>query len=648
MRPSWMLTLVACLALTRLAGAYDISGTVRDTAGAPLAQAKVWLLDDSTESVLTDAQGRFRLVGGSTGLRPLETSEEKGLGLDYGSAGLFLKAPRAMALEVRVVTVNGTEYSRAANLKVAAGRTRMEKLVGRLPFGVYAVSVSGPGVSLAFRLVQGRAPTSGLSAPASGNGEGNGEPARALAKASATDSGALSGIVASRADYAPMLHVPATALETGVTITLKKPLRNPGHIIVIYLENWSFDATYGQFPGAEGLTEALAADPQRDTNGVPYSVLPRPWNSTIFPANLPNRAFPISDYLGLNKKTPGDLVHAFYQEQLEINGTKMDQYAAVSDARGGVMGYFPTDSLKVASWAKQYTLFDHFFHSAFGGSYLNHQWLIASRTPLWTKVPASYKATVDPVTGKIKKTGDRSYADGISTPDGYIVNTAYSVNTPHPGTSSVPTNKLVPSLTYATIGDRMNDKGVTWAWYGGGWANAAAGNPSSGFPYHHHPFAYFANYAQGTPGRAAHLKDASTFWADLRNGAIPQVSFYKPDEVEDEHPKNSDMKTGDLATSALLDSIKASPIWNDVVVIVTYDEHGGFHDHVPPPVIDRWGPGTRIPAMMISPLARKGYVDKHVYETVSILALIERRFSLVPLTSRDAAAGDMTTALELP
>jgi phospholipase C len=273
--------------------------------------------------------------------------------------------------------------------------------------------------------------------------------------------------------------------------------------------------------------------------------------------------------------------------------------------------------------------------------------LIAARTPLWKAVPSTYKATVDPVTGKIKKTADRTYADGIATPDGYIVNTAYSVNTPHPGTADVPTNKLVPSLTYATIGDRMNDKGVTWAWYGGGWGAAAAGNPSSGFNYHHHPFAYFKNYAQGTPGRAAHLKDEAALYTDLQNGTMPQVAFFKPDEVENEHPSNSDMRTGDQATKNLINTIRTSSIWNDVVIILTYDENGGLYDHVPPPVIDRWGPGTRIPAMMISPFAKKGFVDKTQYETVSILSFIERRFSLVPLTTRDAAAGDLTTALDM-
>jgi phospholipase C len=621
------------------AQAYDISGKVLDSAGVPIAQAKVWLLEDSARSVLTDAQGAFRLSN-ATFLRPMGAGKTQGLGLSFESdGGASIDASVPMILSLSLTTVNGTSVVRRGKVTLSPGRNRLEKVVGELPFGIYALRLDGPKVSLAVRIVQTRAATLGESP------QEQGEAVKALPKTAAADTPALQGIVADKPGYCPMLHVPASDKETGVVLTLKRPLSKPGHIIVIYLENWSFNATYGEFPGAEGIAKAKMAPPQRDTNGIAYASLPRPWNDSRFPANLPNQPFLLSNYVGLNQRIP-DLVHRFYQQQLQINGTKMDQFVAVSDSRGGTMGYFHTDSLGVASYAKKYVLFDHFFHSAFGGSYLNHQWLIAARTPYWPGVPSKYRAQVDAATGKIRKTGDRSYADGIATPDGFIVNTAHSQNFPHPsGTSQ---DQLMPPLTYATIGDRMNDKGVTWAWYGGGWKAAVDGNPSSGFPFHHHPFLYFKNYAEGTTLRSAHLKDGTDFWTDLRAGTLPQVVFFKPSEIYDEHPSSSDMRSGDMATKAMLDSIQADPIWNDAIVIVTYDENGGFYDHVPPPVTDRWGPGVRIPAILASPYARKGYVDKHPYETVSILSLIERRFALVPLTARDAAAGDLTTALQLP
>jgi phospholipase C len=83
-----------------------------------------------------------------------------------------------------------------------------------------------------------------------------------------------------------------------------------------------------------------------------------------------------------------------------------------------------------------------------------------------------------------------------------------------------------------------------------------------------------------------------------------------------------------------------------MVVIVTYDEFGGYWDHVPPPKGDRWGPGSRIPAIVISPFARRHYVDHTPYDTTSILKLIENRFGLKPLGQRDAAANDLTGALQ--
>ena len=340
-----------------------------------------------------------------------------------------------------------------------------------------------------------------------------------------------------------------------------------------------------------------------------------------------------------------DLVHRYYQEQLQIHGGKMDQFAAVSNARGLVMGYFDTDSLPLSAYAKQYTLCDHFYHSAFGGSFLNHQWLIAARTPLWADIPAMYRATLDG-SGMAKKTADRTYADGQATPDGYLINTIYTHNTPHPATAAA--DQLVPDLDYPTIGDRLNDKGVSWTWYSGGWDSAMVGRPDSSFQFHHQPFAFFKNYADGTPGKAAHLKDEKDFVTALQSGTLPAVSFLKPVGVNNEHPDYTDVRTGELHTMALIEAIKSSSVWSDAVVIVTYDENGGFCDHVAPPVIDKWGPGTRVPALIISPFAKKAYVDKHEYETVSILSLIERRFGLLPLSSRDAGAADLTAALELP
>jgi phospholipase C len=407
------------------------------------------------------------------------------------------------------------------------------------------------------------------------------------------------------------------------------------HIVVIYLENRGFDHMFGEFPGAEGRSEAPAsAVTQVDVNGTAYTTLPQVAGSP-FPTTLANEPFDIDQYLPPTVATR-DLVHRFYQEQMQIDDGKMDKFAAISDAQGLVMGYYHTMDLPLATEAQNYTLCDHFFHSAFGGSFLNHMWLIAAASPTFPNAPASMIAQLDEQGNVI--------TDGAVTPDKYVVNTAYTVNAPHP--SNVPAENLVPNQTMPTIGDRLSAKGITWAWYSGGWNQAIAGNPDPLFQFHHQPFAFFANYADGTQGRAEHLKDEEDFLAAAAAGTLPAVSFVKPVGGNNEHPGYTDIMTGEEHVMELINAVRNGPNWKDAAIIVTYDENGGFWDHVAPPKIDRWGPGTRVPAVIISPFARRGYVDHTQYETVSILALIEQRWGLAALSDRDAKATPLTNAFD--
>jgi phospholipase C len=285
--------------------------------------------------------------------------------------------------------------------------------------------------------------------------------------------------------------------------------------------------------------------------------------------------------------------------------------------------------------AQQYTLCDNFYHSAFGGSFLNHQWLIASASPTFANAPASIVATVD-ASGNV-------LTDGAVTPDGFVVNTSYTVNAPHPASAAAST--LIPNQTNPTIGDRLNDKGVSWAWYSGGWDNALAGNPDPTFQFHHQPFAYYKNYADGTQLKKDHLKDETVFIAAAKAGTLPAVSFVKPLGIDNEHPGYSDVANGENHALELINDVLNGPNGKDAVIIVTYDENGGFWDHVAPPVIDKkWGPGTRVPALIISPFAKKGFIDHTQYETVGILSLIEKRWGLAPLADRDKNASPLSNA----
>jgi phospholipase C len=406
-----------------------------------------------------------------------------------------------------------------------------------------------------------------------------------------------------------------------------------GHVVVIYMENHSFDNLYGQFEGADGLSKAASVNvTQVDAEGKPYEMLPPVPRSSAFPTNLPNTYFNIDQYVAPDQLTP-DVTHQFYQEQMQINGGKMNKFALYNQSKGLTMGYYKTSALPLYELAKKYTLCDHFFHSAFGGSFLNHQWLIAAATPVFPDAPATIKVQLD-ASGKLIK-------DGTVSPDGYAINTSYSVNL-HPSGANL--TYLVPNQTNPTIGDRLSDKGITWAWYAGGWDNAIAGKANPTFAWHHQPFAYFEKYAAGTPGRAEHLKDETEFLAAAKKGTLPAVSFVKPIGLEDEHPGESPVTVGERHAVELVDAVLNGPDGNDAVIILTYDENGGFWDHVAPPVIDKWGPGSRVPAIIISPFAKKGFVDHTKYETVSILAFIEKRWGLEPLNGRDKRADPLSHA----
>jgi phospholipase C len=136
------------------------------------------------------------------------------------------------------------------------------------------------------------------------------------------------------------------------------------------------------------------------------------------------------------------------------------------------------------------------------------------------------------------------------------------------------------------------------------------------------------------------------FEGDIEKGALPPVAFYKPRRGINQHPSASDVVSSDRHIGEILQRLEKSPQWGRMAVIVTYDENGGFWDHVPPPTRDRWGPGTRVPTLVVSPFAKRGFIDHTPYDTTSILRLIEARFGLAPLTDADAKANSMLGAFD--
>jgi phospholipase C len=525
-----------------------------------------------------------------------------------------------------------------------------------------------------------------------------------------------------------------------------KGLDRVGHIVVVYEENHSFDNLYGGWEGVNGVAAADAAHTtQVNQAGAAFTCLPQndvnltsppqpvtchdTMTATPFDGNFPNAPFVIDDFITPQDTTcpipgapfqpngikngsgqPGgctrDLVHRFYNEQFQIDGGKQDRYTLGSDAEGLTQGVYDTRALPIYQYLHarrhpSYAIADNFFQAAFGGSFLNHQWLVAAATPVFanavqdggdndlhSRVDSNGMPTSTPfytATGPVKDAQLTAKCDGLGKPGvlcgDYVVNTTQPWDQPYaPGT---PDARRLPPLTNPTIGDRLSEKGVDWAWYSGGWSNAngnvgepgwtngsgpacadpaalAAAKypncPDKLFQFHHQPLAYFKSFGAGTPARAAHLRDEQEFLGLAQDSGrkclLKPVSFIKPIGAENEHPGYASAHSGSSHLVDLLRSIQGSRCAKDTMIVVTYDEFGGQWDHVRPPgqaggpdgPSDLHGPGTRIPALVVAPgLKRDFSVDHTSHDTTSVLSTIEQRFGLQPLTDRDARAASLAS-----
>ncbi len=518
-------------------------------------------------------------------------------------------------------------------------------------------------------------------------------------------------------------------------------LRTIDHIVVIYEENHSFDNLYGGWERVDGRANADAAHTtQLDEAGSPYGcLLQNDVNLTSPPlsvtcndaahgiaSHFTNDPFAIDTYLPPDVRTcpqpgvfapnglppspanlPGgctrDIVHRFYQEQYQLNNGNQNRYTTGSDAVGLTQGYYNTQALPIYRYLHsaghpKYAIADNFFQSAFGGSFLNHQWLIAAASPVWSGAPVANHSIID--------SNGMPTAYPLYTPTGPVLDRQltqlcpsavpnracgdYAVNTIQPAYQPFKGSPQLPPQTGTTIGDELNAAGVSWAWYSGGWSNAdgdvgapgwtngfvpgvcadpdSAPNPvwpycpNKVFQFHHQPFNYYAAFDPNTPAglanRQAHLKDEQEM-IDLIDSSrshcrLPSVSFDKPVGLENEHPGYTSETRGSGHLVDLLQAIEGSACKEHTMVIVNYDEFGGQWDHVPPPgqggtpgPHDLWGPGTRIPALILGPHLKGPFVVDHTqYDTTSIVRTIEQRYSLAPLGSRDAAVNSLANVFD--
>jgi phospholipase C len=278
--------------------------------------------------------------------------------------------------------------------------------------------------------------------------------------------------------------------------------------------------------------------------------------------------------------------HSWDTAHAAYNGGKMNGFVS-AERTLDTMGYYDGRDLpNYWAYARHFTLDDHFFSSLMGPSLPNHLYTVAAQSGGETR-------------------------NRIKPPKG--------------------------EYDFPTMAELLENAKVPWKYYEG------KSNPHSFWLWN--PLPGFKSFKENS-SLMAHLVPNTDYFKDLRNGTLPSVSWIVPNIRESEHPPLN-IQLGMWYTTDFINALMKSPYWKNTLLVVTWDDYGGFYDHVPPPNVDKYGYGFRVPAIVISPYAKAGYVDHTEYDFTSVLRTIENQFNLQPLTTRDSKANDLHKSLNL-
>jgi phospholipase C len=471
---------------------------------------------------------------------------------------------------------------------------------------------------------------------------------------------------------------PVVITPTTASATIK-------HVVVIFGENISFDFYFGTYPNAlnnPGETKFTAAA----NTPVPNNYTSNPGLLTANPnlnaANLTAATNPFR--LAPAQALTADQDHNYTDEQSAFHGGKMDLFplfvgngdsatvaastsaSAIATTKGLTMAYFDGNTVTgLWNYAQHYALNDHSFGTNFGPSTVGALNLISGQSN-------GAINTVNPGTSVIADGNGGLTVIGDPDPTGDICTTAGSV-----------------SMAGKNIGDLLNAKSITWGWFQGGFdltvtnANGTTGCKRSSvsaisgtqvdYVQHHEPFQYYASTANlnhvrptsiaaiGTTDAANHQYDAHDFTDALAAGNLPAVSFLKAPKYQNAHAGNSDPIDEQTFVVNTVNAIEKSPLWSSTAIILAYDDSDGWYDHLnnfvngsattgdtlngagvcisataaaaalpgvtgTAPAQGRCGYGPRLPLMVISPWAKKNFLDTTVTDQSSITRFIEDVF----------------------
>jgi phospholipase C len=367
------------------------------------------------------------------------------------------------------------------------------------------------------------------------------------------------------------------------------------HVIFVIKENRTFDTLFGRFPGADGATEGPTCD-----------------GGTVA--------------LGKAADSEEDVPHAFLDGVAAIDGGGMDCFK-----KAAYVQYREEQIPNYWAYARRFVLEDRFFSSVYGPTCVEHLWTFASQSDRFADCARPGQFGI----------GNKEFCDDpletalsfptLARPDQEKV---YALEDQGPsGVDGVRSYFRLrwPCSDVAVLPDLLERAGVTWKEYRD--PNFDWVQPLRTVRH----VRYSAMYDNVVP--------VETFLPDLQAGKLPQVAWVTPPYPQSDHPPHS-ICAGENWFVELMNELGQSPYWDSTAVVLTWDDFGGFYDHVPPPHLDLYGLGPRVPAIVLSPWAKPGFVMHDDTEFASVLRLIETIFGLPALTQRDADTNDMLDAFD--
>ncbi len=449
----------------------------------------------------------------------------------------------------------------------------------------------------------------------------------------------------------------APAWENGPQTTT--PIK---HVVVIFQENVSFDHYFGTYPSATnpaGEPRFVAAPDTPDVNGLTQELL----------TNNPNSANP--KLLSRAQALTCDQDHAYTDEQKAYDHGLVDQFVqSVSGSsctdKSTVMDYYDGNTVTgLWNYAQNYALSDNSFGTTYGPSTPGALNLISGQTHGAT--PATLGSAT--LNGTDLNDADPTY-DACSAKSGTF------------------------AMSGKNVGDLLNAQGVTWGWFEGGFVPSSTtggvvcatahtnigGASVKDYIPHHEPFQYYQSTSNpnhlppssplkvGQTDQANHQYDLTDFWTAFNHGYLPAVSFLKAPAYQDGHAGYSDPLDEQTFLVNTINKLEKSDFWKDTAVVIAYDDSDGWYDHVMPPVVSqsnttadaltgtgacgtaktgayegRCGYGPRLPLLVISPYAKKNFIDNTLTDQSSVLRFIEDNWNLGRIgdQSFDALAGSL-------